>query len=88
MLQQASYSTLNVTPFFLLEQQVDRSKKPLLKDIRGLLKNEFAVSTEKTLKRGGKGSIADAPCPLCITEVTAGLGISEYLGACAQKQLA
>lgn len=80
MLQQTSSSTSNVASFFLLEQQVDRSKKPLLKDITGLFKNEFAVSSEEALKRGGEGSIADVPCPLCITEVTPGLAISEYLG--------
>lgn len=88
MLQQTSYSTSNMASFFLLEQQVDRSKKPLLKDIKGLFKNEFAVSSDKALKKSGEGSIADVPCPLCITEVTSGLGTSEYVGARAQNQLA
>lgn len=88
MFQQTSYSTSNMVSFFLLEQQVDRSKKPPLKDMKGLFKNEFAVSSEEALKRGGEGSIADVPCSLCITEAAPGHGISQYLGACAQNQLA
>lgn len=88
MLQQTSYSTSNVTSFFLLEQQVDRGEKPLLKDIKGLIRNELAVSREEARKRGGEGSTADVPCPLCITEGIPGLGISEYSGAHAQNQLA
>lgn len=86
MLQQISYSTSNVASFSLLEQQADRSKKALLKDKKGLFKNEFAVSSEEALKRGAEGSIPCVSCPLCITELTPGLDISEYLGACAQNQ--
>lgn len=88
MLQQISYSTSNEASFSLLEQQADRSKKPLLKDIKGLFKNKFAVTSEEALKRGAEGSIAYVSCPLCIIELTPGLAFSEYLGACTQNQLA
>lgn len=87
MLQQISYSTSNEASFSLLEQQADRSKKPLLKDIKGLFKNKFAVTSEEALK-SAEGSIAYVSCPLCIIELTPGLAFSEYLGACTQNQLA
>lgn len=38
-------------------------------------------------KERWKGSTDDGPSPLCITEVTPGVGISECLGTCAQNQL-